>query len=176
MAEKVGPRRSPRPEKTSAGSERPPAARGSAPISIEDAGITRARTFFDSNILLYADDARFAAKQKRALDLILHHRQQNTAVLSLQVLQEYFANATRKLGIDPVDARHKVELFSRFLLVEPNLSDVYAATDIYRLHRINYWDAMVVHCARKSGCRIVLTEDLQHNQLIDGVRIVNPFL
>ena len=136
----------------------------------------RVRTFFDSNILLYADDARFDAKRKRAIELILQHRDQGTAVLSLQVLQEYFSNATRKLGIDPVEARRKVEIFSRFHLVEPRLSDVLEAIDLYRLHRINYWDAMVVHCAGKSGCLQVLTEDLHSGQVIGGVRIVNPFL
>lgn len=148
----------------------PPAA------SYEGSGSGRIRTFFDSNILLYADDARFDAKQKRAVQLILQHREQATAVLSLQVLQEYFSNATRKLGIDPAEARRKVEIYSRFHLVEPRLSDVFEAINIYRLHRINYWDAMVVHCAATSGCLQVLTEDLQHGQVIAGVRIVNPFL
>jgi predicted nucleic acid-binding protein len=144
--------------------------------SPEGSGSGQVRTFFDSNILLYADDARFGAKQKRALQLILQHREQATAVLSLQILQEYFSNATRKLGIDPAEARRKVEVYSRFHLVEPRLSDVLKAIDIYRLHRINYLDAMVVHCAAASGCLQVLTEDLQHGEVIGGVRIVNPFL
>lgn len=144
--------------------------------SYEGSASGRIRTFFDSNILLYADDARFDAKQKRAVQLILQHREQATAVLSLQVLQEYFSNATRKLGIDPAVARRKVEIYSRFHLVEPRLADVFEAINIYRLHRINYWDAMVVHCAATSGCLQVLTEDLQHGQVIGSVRIVNPFL
>ncbi len=148
----------------------------SIPAASEGSGSGQVRTFFDSNILLYADDARFDAKQKRALQLILQHREQATAVLSLQVLQEYFSNATRKLGIDPAEARRKVEVYSRFHVVEPRLSDVLKAIDIYRLHRINYWDAMVVHCAAASGCLQVLTEDLQHGEVIGGVCIVNPFL
>ena len=136
----------------------------------------RERAFFDSNVLLYADDSRFAAKQRRAVELILEHRRQNTAVLSLQILQEYFSNATRKLGIDPSEARRKVEIYSRFHLVEPRVADVFEAIDLYRLHRINYWDAMVVHCAARSGCRTIFTEDLQSGQTIDGVEIVNPFI
>ncbi len=139
-------------------------------------GSARERTFFDTNILLYADDARFAAKQRRATELLLHHREQNTAVLSLQILQEYYSNATRKLGIDPADAHRKVEIYSRFQLVEPRLADVFEAIHINRLYRISYWDAMVLHCAAISGCREVLTEDLQHGQVMQGVRIVNPFL
>ena len=101
---------------------------------------------------------------------------QRTGVVSLQVLQEYFANATRKLGLDSGYVRQKVEIYSRFDVVEPVAADIFAAIDFHRLNRISYWDALVVHCARKTGCRVVLTEDLQHGQVFDGVKIVNPFL
>jgi predicted nucleic acid-binding protein len=134
------------------------------------------RTFLDTNILLYCDDLAYPAKQNRALALILEHAEQRTGVVSLQVLQEYFVNATRKLGLDAEHVRQKVETYSRLILVEPIMADILAAIDFHRLHRISYWDALLLHCARKAGCRIVLTEDLQHGQVFDGVRIVNPFL
>jgi predicted nucleic acid-binding protein len=132
--------------------------------------------FFDSNILIYSDDKRYPQKQRTAQSLIRSHRVNRTGVVSLQTLQEYFRNTTRKLGLDPATARRKVEIFSRFHLVEPVLNDVFSAIDLHRLHQISYWDAMVVHCAKKSGCQTVLTEDLNNGQMIDGVRIVNPFL
>jgi predicted nucleic acid-binding protein len=173
LAEKVGAKGTSRRAVVSVESE---GKRSGVRAAITETISGRERAFFDSNILLYADDARFESKQKRAFELILQHREQGTAVLSLQVLQEYFSNATRKLVIDPAEARRKVEIYSRFHLVEPRVSDVFEAIDVYRLHRINYWDAMVVHCASKSGCRVLFTEDLQHGQIIDGVRVVNPFL
>jgi predicted nucleic acid-binding protein len=134
------------------------------------------RSFLDTNILLYCDDSAHVSKQRRALALVLEHRAQRTGVVSLQVLQEYFVNATKKLGLDPGLVRQKVEAYSRFDVVEPVTADILAAIDFHRLHRISYWDALVLHCARKSGCRVLLTEDMQHGQEIDGVRIVNPFL
>jgi predicted nucleic acid-binding protein len=134
------------------------------------------RAFLDTNILLYGDDLAHAAKQQRALELILEHKAQHTGVVSLQVLQEYFVNATRKLGLDPGLARQKVETYCRFDVVEPVAADILAAIDFHRLHRISYWDALVLHCARKAGCRVLLSEDMQHGQEFDGVRIVNPFL
>jgi predicted nucleic acid-binding protein len=134
------------------------------------------RTFLDTNILLYGDDLAHAAKQQRALELILEHKAQHTGVVSLQVLQEYFVNATRKLGLDPELVRQKVETYCRFDVVEPVAADILAAIDFHRLHRISYWDALVLHCAKQAGCRVLLTEDMQHGQVIDGVRIVNPFL
>lgn len=132
--------------------------------------------FLDSNILFYSEDARYPGKQKQARSLIRSHRVNRSGVVSLQVLQEYFVNVTRKLGLEPALARRKVEIFSRFHLVEPALTDVLAAIDLHRLHHVSYWDALIVHCAKKSGCQMVLTEDMQHGQLINGVRVVNPFL
>jgi predicted nucleic acid-binding protein len=134
------------------------------------------RSFLDTNILLYCDDLAYPSKQQRASELVLEHKAQRTGVVSLQVLQEYFVNATRKLGLDPGLARQKVETYSRFDVVEPVAADILAAIDFHRLHRISYWDALVLHSARKSGCRVVLTEDMHHGQEFDGVKIVNPFL
>lgn len=134
------------------------------------------RTFLDTNILLYGDDRADAAKQRRAMELILVHKAQHTGVVSLQVLQEYFVNATRKLGLDTGLVRQKVEAYCRFDVVEPVAADILAAIDFHRLHQISFWDALILHSAKQAGCRVLLTEDLQHGQMIDGVRIVNPFL
>lgn len=134
------------------------------------------RTFLDTNILLYCDDSAYQAKQAKAQELVIAHRIQQTGVVSLQILQEYFVNATRKLGLDPGLARQKVEAYAHFYLVEPTVSDVLAAIDMHRLNGFSYWDALVIRCASQSGCSVLLTEDLQHEQIIDGVRIVNPFL
>jgi predicted nucleic acid-binding protein len=133
------------------------------------------RTFLDTNILLYCDDSASQTKQAKAQELVIKHRIQRTGVLSLQILQEYFVNATRKLGLDPGLARQKVEAYARFNLVQPTVSDILAAIDMHRLNGFSYWDALVIRCASQSGCSVLLTEDLQHGQVIDGVRIVNPF-
>jgi predicted nucleic acid-binding protein len=145
-------------------------------MSASEKASRQERTFLDTNILLYCDDRSDKPKQDRALDLILLHGSRRTAVVSLQVLQEYYVNAIRKLGVDPALARQKVEAYSRFELVEPTINDILTAIDLHRLRRISYWDALVIHCARKSGCKVVLSEDMQHGQVVDGVRIVDPFV
>jgi predicted nucleic acid-binding protein len=120
--------------------------------------------------------AHAARTQREARAVVVGHKEQRTGVVSLQVLQEYFVNATRKLGLDPGLVRQKVEIYSRFEVVEPVAVDILAAIDFHRLHRISYWDALVLHCAKKSGCRVVLSEDMPQGQVVDGVEIVNPFL
>ena len=134
------------------------------------------RTFLDANILLYCEDSANPAKQVKAVGLVQEHLRRKTGVVSMQVLQEYFANATRKLGVDASLARQKIGIYTRFYVVEPAAHDILAAIDLHLLRKLSFWDAMIVHCARNAGCREVLSEDMQHGQVIDGVRIVNPFL
>jgi prevent-host-death family protein len=137
---------------------------------------TLSRTFLDTNILVYGDDGNEPAKQKTALDLIRVHRERRTGVVSLQVLQEYFVTVTKKHKLDDVIARNKVEIYSKFQVAEPKVSDILAAIDLHRLHGFSYWDALVLRMAKQSGCRVVLSEDMQHGRVVDGVEIVNPFL
>jgi predicted nucleic acid-binding protein len=134
-----------------------------------------ARSFLDTNVLLYTDDRDAGVKQLRAVDLVEEHLAGSTGAVSTQVLQEYFASVTRKLEVDPVDARRKVELFARLGVVTIDVDDVLGAIDLHRLHRFSFWDALIVRAAKKAGCSILLTEDLQHGRTIDGLRIVNPF-
>lgn len=133
------------------------------------------RTFLDSNILLYAEDAAFPEKQRKALDLVVEHRRQRTGVISTQVLGEFFHVATRRLKLDPAIARAQVEFHSRFELVEPSLADTLGAIDLHRLYGYSYLDSLVLRCASVSGCKVLLSEDMQHGQTINGVRIINPF-
>lgn len=134
-----------------------------------------ARSFFDTNICVYADDSSAPAKQRRAVELITEHRRASTGVVSMQVLQEYFVTVTRKLGVDPAIARRKVELLAEFDVAAPALSDILAAIDLHRLHTISFWDALVLRCAQQAGCAVLFSEDMQSARKIDGVRVVNPF-
>jgi len=134
-----------------------------------------ARSFFDTNVLLYSDDESAPLKQRRSRDLVAEHRQARTGVVSLQVLQEYFANVTRKLHVDTRIARRKVELFAEFDVAVPQVPDILAAIDLHQLHGFSFWDALVVRTAQQSGCTELLSEDFQDGREIDGVRVVNPF-
>ncbi len=135
-----------------------------------------ARSFFDTNVLVYADDKAAPAKQRRALELVAEHRRAGTGVLSLQVLQEYFVTVTRKLQVDARIARRKVELLAEFDVAAPELADILAAIDLHRLHGLSFWDALVVRSAKQAGCSVLLTEDFQHGREMEGLRIINPFV
>ncbi len=133
------------------------------------------RTFFDTNVLIYADDKAAPAKQRKAIDLIAEHRRSRSGVVSLQVLQEYFVTVTRKLHVEASIARRKVELLAEFDVAAPEVADILAAIDLHRLHGFSFWDALVVRTAKQAGCGLLYSEDMQDSREIDGVRVVNPF-
>jgi predicted nucleic acid-binding protein len=131
--------------------------------------------FFDTNVIVYADDRSAPAKQKRASKLFAEHLASRSAVISLQVMQEYFATATRKLGLSPESAQAKVELLTRARVVRFEPDDIIAAIELHRLVSVSFWDALIIHAARLAGVDVLYSEDLQPGSRIAGVRIVNPF-
>ncbi len=134
------------------------------------------RSFLDTNVLIYTDDHDAPGKQRRAIEVYERARRRRTGVVSTQVLQEYFVGATRKLGVVAAVTRRKVELFARLDLVRIDLGIILAAIDFQRLHRVSFWDALIVQAALAGGCATLLSEDMQHGRRIDGLEIVNPFL
>jgi predicted nucleic acid-binding protein len=131
--------------------------------------------FFDTNILIYADDTSSPRKQARAVELIADHQRRGMMVVSLQVLQEYFAAATRKLSVDAELAQRKVQLLARGRVARIDADDVVAAIELHRLTRISFWDALIVHAARIAGAAVLYSEDLQDGAVLGGVKVVNPF-
>ena len=134
-----------------------------------------ARSFIDTNILLYSNDEADTRKNRMATELLVSLYGRREAVLSIQVLQEYAVNALKKLKMEPSLVRRRVELFERFDVVIPSVSLVTDALDLQLRYPLSFWDALVVQSAVVSGCAILFSEDLQHERVIDGVRIINPF-
>ena len=134
------------------------------------------RVFLDTNILVYADDLDAAHKNTVARQVLGDALIRGTGVLSTQVLQEFFVVVTRKLGVGAAVARRKLELLATLEVVRIDVEVILAAIDLHRLHSISFWDALIVQCAANAGCARLLSEDLQHGQILAGVKIDNPFL
>ena len=133
------------------------------------------RSFLDTNILISADDGSDERKQATAIGLIEAGIRSRRAVLSTQVLQEYFVNATRKLGIAPAVARESIEAYQQLTTIQIEPTDILEAIDLHRLHSLSFWDGLIIQSARKSGCRVLYSEDLQDGRRFGTLRLVNPF-
>ena len=136
----------------------------------------RPARFIDTTILLYSISSDPAEMRKR--DTAIALLEDDDLVLSVQVLQEFYVQATRSTRTDAVDHEIAVGLIRtwlRFKVQEMTLPIVLGALDIKAAHTLSYWDAAIVAAARALGCRQVLSEDLAHGREIEGVRIHNPF-
>ena len=136
----------------------------------------KGRVFFDTNILIYADDADAGAKCDRAQQIIAAALNNGNGVLSTQVLQEYFVVATRKLGLPAEIAQKKVEIQATMTVIAIDIEHVVEAIKLHRLYGFSFWDCLILHCAKVAGCPRLLSEDLQHGRSIEGVTIENPFV
>ena len=133
------------------------------------------RFFLDTNVLIYADDQDAGDRRIRAREILLEVFSQRKGVISTQVLQEYFSVATHKLGIKPDAARKRVELLATMDVVRIDVSLILSAIDLVRLHSVAFWDALIIQSAKIAGCRLLLTEDLQHGRVFNSLRVENPF-
>lgn len=135
-----------------------------------------ARSFVDTNVLFYAEDESQPAKRDRARALLRELVPTGQAVLSLQVLREFFAASRKKLRLEAEDAKARVERYARLEVVRLDVDDLLSAIDLHRLHSISFWDALIVRAALIARCRILYSEDMQHGRRIDGLEIIDPFL
>lgn len=131
--------------------------------------------FLDTKVLLYACSraAADAEKQRVAGTLVASGR----FALSVQVLQEFIANALRKpqLGISEANIGAMLRL-ATLVRVEPITPElVIQAVTLRRKFRVSQWDATILAAAKRLGCDVVYSEDLDHGQCYDGVRVLNPF-
>ena len=132
--------------------------------------------FVDTNVLLYAVGALVEQRDKRAAARAILER--DDLVLSTQVLQEFYVQATRATKPDRLAHEKAVELvesLTRYPVVETSVSLVRQAIATASRWRISYWDAAVVEAARIGRCPTVLTEDLQSGMNFAGVTVRNPF-
>jgi predicted nucleic acid-binding protein len=135
-----------------------------------------ARTFVDSNILIYAHDLDAGEKRAIAARRLSELWNSRSGVVSPQVPQEFYVNVTRKIAkpLARKVARAIVENYAVWC-VETAASDIARAIRIEDESKIAFWDALICAFASKAGATRLLSEDLHPGQIIAGVRVENPF-
>jgi len=135
------------------------------------------RVFFDTNVLVYMFDADNELKKDLASARFEAEASAGRVLLSTQVLQEFYVAVTRKLLV-PL-AQETAESIVRDLSLLPTVAidteRILAAIHRSRILRISFWDALIIEAALAGGADCLLSEDMQHGQVIDGLRIENPF-
>jgi len=134
--------------------------------------------FVDSNILVYAHDAEAGRKRQRAEELLRQLWESGAGRVSVQVLQEFYINVTKKLAapVAHLTAREIVSSYGAWVRESTTPITVTRAIDIAVLAQIQFWDALIVASAEQAAAAYLYTEDLNHGQSIVGVKILNPFV
>jgi len=134
------------------------------------------KVFFDTNILIYSIDEQYPEKRMIAKEIICKAIVGGNGVISTQCLQEFFNVAINKLHLSKKAAKEYVEFFAdNFPIIQVSLSMILSAIDISIKTQFSFWDSLILSAAKDTGCIIVFSEDLNHGQLVEGSRILNPF-
>jgi predicted nucleic acid-binding protein len=135
---------------------------------------TMSKVFLDTNILVYSLDRSDPDKQNRCRQLIKSLTTENIGVISTQVMQEFYVASTTKLGADPLIVKDILRSLQRFETVIINPTLIKEAVDCSIINRISFWDALIIAAAESAKCKLLWTEDLNHGQIVRGVRIEDP--
>jgi predicted nucleic acid-binding protein len=138
-----------------------------------------AKVFLDTNIFAYSFDRRDPSKRDVALELIQKTSESKKARISYQVVQEFVNVATKKFNtpLKSSDARMYVEsIMMPMWHVNSSPGLTIKALDIQERWSYSFYDSLIIASAIEAGCSILYSEDLQHGQTIEGLKIINPFL
>lgn len=137
---------------------------------------TRVASFIDSNILIYAEASDELTKRYTALTLLRHLKLSGKGVISTQVLQEFANVALRTMDLDANHVRTQLRAHQQFEVVQVTPTIINAAVDLHQTRSLSFYDALIVQAAITSGCDTLYSEDLNTSEVINGVKIINPFL
>ena len=135
------------------------------------------REFFDTNILIYASDRSEPEKQSQARRLLKNAIENETGVISAQVLSEFLTVVTRRIQqpLSLEEAEEAIEQLAILPVVEVDLALVKQAISTCLEYHISYWDSLIIAAAERAGCTRILSEDLNPGQSYHGIAVVNPF-
>ncbi len=136
------------------------------------------KVFVDTNILVYAHDLSAKDRYVKAFTILERLWEEQTGVISTQVLQEFYITVTRKIK-NPLKPAHARDIMRNFLAWPVQVNDPQSAiraSEIEERNGIAFWDALIVDAAVQLNAVKIISEDLNSGQVIEGILIENPFV
>ncbi|MBL7006463.1 MAG: PIN domain-containing protein [Spirochaetia bacterium] len=133
------------------------------------------KIFIDTNILVYTLDNKDKERKKKAREIIKNVIDTYQAVISTQVIKEFYVVATKKLNIDPIIVKNIIHNFHNMEIVNNDLEIIEQAIDISVISQLSFWDSLIIAAAERSNCEYIISEDLNAGQIYRGVELINPF-
>jgi len=133
--------------------------------------------FIDTDILIYAHDLDAGDKNEISAELVRNLWENRTGIISTQVLQEFYVNVTSKI-LDPLSkskARGVIESYLVWHVELNGIETILFASEIEERHHLSFWDSLIIAAAYNAKADKIITEDLNHGQVSEGIRSENPF-
>jgi len=134
--------------------------------------------FFDTSILVYANDISEPEKRNRSRSLIHDAAVSGSGCISTQVLAEFWVTVTQKLKVPLAAdlAREQINLFSAFRIIPVDHATVLEALRIQQRWNLSYWDSQILASAGMANASVLYSEDMQNGANLNSIRVCNPFL
>jgi len=135
------------------------------------------KIFLDTNIIVYAHDRSSGDKHADAREIMDYLWENRKGVISVQVLQEFFVCVTKKIfkPLPIKNARDILDYLSTWDVVANDKHITLKAIDIQERYQFSFWDSLIIQAAIQGQARIVLSEDLPGGQVVNDLKILNPF-
>jgi len=133
------------------------------------------RVFLDTNFLVYIFSGDEIDKKSICTEMLIAIKEHSTLIWSTQVIQEFYNTVVLKHGQESVTVKKTINSLNEdFELVTNNLSIINSAIDIHQTNHISFWDSLIVSAAKAANCSIILSEDLNHGQKVEGITVQSP--
>ncbi len=133
------------------------------------------RRFFDTNVLVYSRDPDDAARRAVARALIEESLEEESFVVSTQVLVEFYATSVRRRLLAPAQALDLVRFWGSHDTVPHTSELVIRGLELHQAHSLSIWDGLIVQAAIDARCDFLLSEDLQDGRRFGDLEVANPF-
>ena len=133
--------------------------------------------FVDTNVLVYEFDADAGLKFERAQSILKDWRNNQSGLLSTQVLQEFYVTVTKKLTkkVNKQAARNIVQVYKAWSVRSITAEDIIDASEFEEQNQTSFWDSLIITIAQKTGAETLYSEDMQGGKKFGSLTIVNPF-
>jgi predicted nucleic acid-binding protein len=132
------------------------------------------KVFFDTNILVYQMDKKNPTKREKCRSLIRETADDGDAVISTQVLQEFYVVATNKLHLAPAVSKSIMHTFENMEIVTIGKELINEAIDASLHYKLSFWDALILIAAESARCETLYSEDFNDGQIMRNVKVLNP--
>ena len=137
---------------------------------------TMYKIFFDTNILVYSIDNCYPQKKSISRKILKKVAIEHYGIISTQVLQEFYVTSTKKLHIDPLITKDIIHSFEHFEVASIDVNLIKEAIDCSISNKLSFWDSLIICAAEYSNCKYLYSEDFNDQQIIRGVKVINPFI